>query len=63
MSDNSKHHHHHHHHHHKDPTERFQQRSIRAIALRKTIAKWTFRVLLVVAVVLVIYAIIIYLLH
>lgn len=60
-TENSEHHHHHHehhehhHHHHKmDGASRFKRNSLAAIERRKTITKWTFRIMEVIAVALVI---------
>ena len=45
-------HHHHHHHHHMDDASRFKRNSLRAIRIRKLVTKWTFRVLVVIAVIM-----------
>lgn len=47
-------HHHHHHHHKKDGASIFKARSLAAIERRKLIAKWLYRLLVAIAIILVI---------
>jgi Co/Zn/Cd efflux system component len=47
------HHHHHHHHHHKeDDAARFKRINLLSIQRRKTLKKWGFRALCLVAVIM-----------
>lgn len=52
MSDTE--HHHHHHHHHMDGASKFKRDSLRAIERKKTIAKWSKRVLIGIAIIMAI---------
>ena len=54
------HHHHHHHHKHIDDATRFKRRSLASIERRKKLAKWSFRALVVVAVLSVLALITVY---
>lgn len=53
MSENHTHHHHHHHHHKMDGASKFKFKSLRAIERNKAISKWSFRVLLLVALLMI----------
>ena len=46
---------HHHHHHHMDDASKFKYRSLRSIEMKKKIAKWLFRSLCCIAIILGIY--------
>lgn len=50
------HHHHHHHHHKKDDASRFKREALKSIRRKKFISKWLFRILCVVAAIMVIVA-------
>jgi len=60
MSDSQTHHHHHHHHHHMDSASKFKRDSLRAIALRKTMAKWGKRILVGIAIIMAILVLLAY---
>ena len=62
MSSSNNHSHHHHHHRHEDEATKFKRRSLMAIEMRKKIAKWTFRALCVIAVIMAIAVVIVYML-
>lgn len=51
MSDSQTHHHHHHHHHKMDGASKFKRKNLLAIERRKKIAKWSFRILIAIAIV------------
>ena len=53
-------HHHHHHHHKMDGASKFKRKSLMAIERRKKIAKWTFRIMLAIAITLGIITIAVY---
>jgi len=59
-SSNQQHHHHHHHHHHKeDDATRFRKEALNSIRRRKLISKWLFRILCVIAALMVIAAVLV----
>lgn len=60
MSDSQTHHHHHHHHHHMDSASKFKRDSLRAIALKKTMAKWGKRILAGIAIIMAILVLLAY---
>ncbi|MBR0049500.1 MAG: hypothetical protein IJP74_09310 [Prevotella sp.] len=45
-------HSHHHHHHHSDGATEFKRRSLQAIERRKAMAKWLWRVMVAVAIIM-----------
>lgn len=53
-------HHHHHHHHKMDGASQFKRRSLMAIQRRKMIAKWSYRILTVIAVLMGIAVLLVY---
>ena len=55
-----KHHQHHKHHHHVDDATRFKIKSLASIENRKKMAKWLFRALCVVAIILFIVVLVVY---
>ena len=60
MSENSNQHRHHHHHHHKeDDASRFKREALNSIRMKKLIAKWAFRILCVIAAIMVIAAVVV----
>lgn len=60
MAENSNHQHHHHHHHHKeDDATRFRKQALNSIRRKKLISKWLFRILCVIAVLMVIAAVLV----
>lgn len=52
MAENT--HHHHHHHHKEDSTSNYKHRTLREQKIKKFLEKWLFRVLCVVAAIMVI---------
>jgi len=60
MSEQQHHHHHHHHHYHEDDAARFKRLSLSSIENRKKIAKWVWRVLCVIAIIMFIIVVVIY---
>ncbi len=54
------HHHHHHHHHHEDDASRFKRESLLSIKRKKTIKKWSFRVLCAIAAIMAILVVVLY---
>lgn len=52
--------HHHHHHHKMDGASKFKWNSLRAIQRKKTIAKWVFRILATIAIIMVMAVIMVY---
>ena len=63
MSETNHEHHHHHHHHHMDGASMFKHKQLQAIKRRKIIAKWAFRALIVVAIIMAIAVIVVYRMH
>lgn len=59
MSENINHHHHHHHHHKEDDASRFKREALNSIRMKKLIAKWAFRILCVIAAIMVIAAVVV----
>lgn len=59
MSENSNQHHYHHHHHKEDDATRFKRQALNSIRMKKVIAKWAFRILCVIAALLVIAAVLV----
>ena len=60
MAENSNHQHHHHHHHHKeDDATRFRKHALNSIRRKKLISKWLFRILCVIATLMVIAAVLV----
>lgn len=60
MAENSNHQHHHHHHHHKeDDATRFRKHALNSIRRKKLISKWLFRILCVIAALMVIAAVLV----
>lgn len=62
MAENKEHTHHHHHHHHykEDDASRFKRLSLMSIERRKKMAKWGFRILCVIAVLMAIAVFVVY---
>ena len=60
MSDNNQKHHHHHHHHYEDDSDRFKRDSLNSIRYRKLVAKWGYRLLLIVAAIMAIAVAVVY---
>lgn len=54
------HHHHHHHHEHEDDATRFKRENLLSIKRRKTIKKWAFRALCVIALIMAIIVVVLY---
>ena len=56
MSENSN---QHHHHHKEDDASRFKREALNSIRMKKLIAKWAFRILCVIAAIMVIAAVVV----
>lgn len=51
-------HHHHHHHHKEDDATRFKREALTSIRRKKLISKWLFRILCIIAAIMVIAAVV-----
>ncbi|MBQ8096779.1 MAG: hypothetical protein IJ243_06810 [Prevotella sp.] len=52
--------HHHHHHHHMDGASKFKRKSLMALERRKKVAKWLWRILVALAIIMGIVVVIAY---
>lgn len=56
---NHQHHHHHHHHHKEDDATRFKREAMTSMRRKKLFTKWLFRILCVIAAIMVVAAIVV----